>query len=144
MTTERKAAGRAERGDESIGKLSHDLYDEVSTLVERQIALARREALDALRVAAPGVGLVAVGAVAAQTGLFCLGLAAVEGLSRAMPRGAAATLVGLGLVGTGAAAAAGGVARLRGVSGAMPRTRETLAEGATETARAASQALGRG
>ncbi len=114
--------------DKPIGELVRELYQDFTTMIDRQIALAKHEAAAAVRSAGQGAAVLAVGGIVGLVGFVYLMLAAVFALSRVMPGWAAALLVGGILTVIGAVAAAGGVRRLRVLTRPLPGTRETLRE----------------
>jgi uncharacterized membrane protein YqjE len=116
--------------DRSIGELLREVYQDATTMVERQIALAKVEARNAVVAVGRGVAIVAAGALVGLVGFIYLMLAVVYGLSRVMPDWAAAGLVGLVLAAVGGIAIWLGAKRLKALAQPLPETRETLREDA--------------
>jgi uncharacterized membrane protein YqjE len=129
MKPEHRMPGRHDT-DKPIGELLRELYQDVSMMIDRQIALAKHEASAAANAAGKGVAVIAAGALVGLVGFIYLMLAAIYALSRVMPDWAAALVVGLVLAGIGAACAMAGVKKLRAVTQPLPETRETLKEDA--------------
>jgi hypothetical protein len=116
--------------DRSIGELLREVYEDATTMVERQIALAKVEARNAAVSVGKGVAILAAGALVGLVGFIYLMLALVYGLSRVMPDWAAAGLVGLVLAAAGGVAIWLGADRLKALTQPLPETRETLREDA--------------
>jgi hypothetical protein len=136
-----------EPDDRSIGELLRDLYQDTMTMVDRQIALAKREAVTAAQAVGRGVAIIGAGALVGLVGFIYLMLALVYGLSRVMPDWAAAGLVGLVLAIAGGVAVALGARRLKALSEPLPETRETLREDvqfARQEARELKERISRG
>lgn len=136
-------ASKAPEGpDRPIGELLGELYRDFSTMVDRQIALARHEAATAAQSAGRGIAILAAGGVVGLVGLIYLMLAVVYALGRVMPEWAAALLVGAVLAIGGGVAVASGLERLRALTRPLSETRETLRED-REWARERARELGR-
>ena len=98
----------------SLGDLFSDLSRDISILIRDEIALARAEMSTKLSHAVRHVGMLALGAVVALTGLFTLAASLVLLLVRAgMPAAGAALLVGVALLAVGAVIALKSVKALR-------------------------------
>ncbi len=121
-------SGQDTPAERSIADLLRDLYQEIATMIDRQVALAKAEAASTAETAGRGVAVVAAGGVVAMVGFIYLMLAIVFALSRVMPGWAAALVVGAVLAAIGGAAAMAGIRRLRALRQPMPETRETLRE----------------
>ena len=92
-------AGGRER---PIGDLLSDLASQVSTLVRREIELARTEIASSLMQVGRGAGLTGLGGVLVHAGLLALLAAVVLGLVQAgIDPWLAASIVGLLVIGVG-------------------------------------------
>ena len=83
-----------DRSGESIPHLIKDLATDVSTLVGKEIQLAKSEAREAAADVKTAVGAIATGAVMAMAGLVILLMSAVYGLSNVVAPWLAALIVG--------------------------------------------------
>ncbi len=119
---------RRDLQEKSIPELIGALFREVSTLIDRQMALVRLEAWGAAAEAGRATAVVTVGGILAVVGLVYLALAAVALLARAMPDWAAAGLVGLALAVVGAIVLNAGLGTLRSIRVAPRVTVERLKE----------------
>ncbi len=117
-----------EKPEKSIAELTSELYRQIGTMIDRQIALARQEASAAVRSAGRGAATLAVGGVLAQAAVVCLALAAVYRLREQMPPWAAASLVGASLGSLGVVAGAVGFGQLRRATGRLPEVQRQLRE----------------
>jgi hypothetical protein len=79
--------------DQSIGELVKDLATETSTLVRREIDLAKAEMTDRGKRAGKGVGMLAAGAVVALLAFGALTAGLIAALDLAMPTWLAALIV---------------------------------------------------
>lgn len=94
-TTPPPRAGNGHSASEaSIGVLLRELAHEVPSLVTKEIALAKSEARESMRVTRAGVTAVATGGAVAMAGLIVLMFAAVYALSEVIIPWAAALIVG--------------------------------------------------
>ncbi len=87
-------SGRRDRRAESIPELIKDLATDLSTLLNKEIQLAKSEAREAASDVQKAVGAIATGAVLAMAGLVVLLMSAVYGLSNIMELWLAALIVG--------------------------------------------------
>jgi hypothetical protein len=79
--------------DQSIGELVKDLAGETSTLVRREIDLAKAEMTERAKLAGKGAATLAAGAVAALLALGALTACLIAALDLAMPTWLAALIV---------------------------------------------------
>ncbi len=100
------AAGR-EQGSDSISDLVRNLATDLSTLLRKEVALAKSEVGESVSEAKTAVGALATGGAIAMAGLVVLLMSAVYGLSNvvapwlaALIVGAAALLAGYVMVGS--------------------------------------------
>lgn len=99
-------AASREHGAESIADLIRNLATDLSTLLGKEIQLAKSEVGESVSEAKAALGAIATGAGIAMAGLVVLLLSAVYGLSNivdpwlaALIVGAAALLIGFAMVG---------------------------------------------
>ena len=116
------------QGDLSLGDLLKQLGADTGRLIREEIALARKEAKDALQQLMTATMLVAAGAVLSLLALGTLTAAAVLALGENMGYDTAALLVGLILTAIAAGAMVWGVRRLRTVPVKPEKTLESLEE----------------
>lgn len=116
------------QGDVSLGDLLKQLGADTGKLIREEIALARKEAKDALQQLTTATMLVAAGAVLSLLALGTLTAAAVLALGETMGYDTAALLVGLILTAIAAGAMVWGVRRLRTVPVKPEKTLESLEE----------------
>lgn len=114
--------------EKSVLWLISTLFREISTLLDRQIALSKLEASSAAEEAARALGVVTAGGIVAVVGFIYLALALVSLLARVIPEWAAAGAVGPALTAIGAAALGSGLTALRSLRAAPRVTAETLKE----------------
>jgi hypothetical protein len=79
--------------DQSIGELVKDLAGETSTLVRREIDLAKAEMTERAKLAGKGAATLAAGAIAALLALGALTACLIAALDLAMPTWLAALVV---------------------------------------------------
>jgi hypothetical protein len=79
--------------DQSIGELVKDLAGETSTLVRREIDLAKAEMTERAKLAGKGAATLAAGAIAALLALGALTACLIAALDLAMPTWLAALIV---------------------------------------------------
>jgi Putative Actinobacterial Holin-X, holin superfamily III len=84
---------RPELRDQSIGELVKDLAGETSTLVRREIDLAKAEMTERAKLAGKGAATLAAGAIAALLALGALTACLIAALDLAMPTWLAALIV---------------------------------------------------
>lgn len=85
---------RRERGGESITDLVRNLATDLSTLLGKEIELAKSEVRESVSEVQTAVGAIATGTAIATAGLVILLLSAVYGLSNVMDPWLAALIVG--------------------------------------------------
>lgn len=81
--------------DSSVGVLLRELAHEVPSLLTKEIALAKSEARETMRVTKAGVAAVATGGAVAMAGLIVLMFAAVYALAEVMALWLSALIVGV-------------------------------------------------
>lgn len=116
-----------EAPDRSIGELVAEAAGEVSTLVRKELELAKAELKEDVAAVGKGAGAFGAAAFAGYLALLFLSLAAMFGLATVLPTWAAALVVaGCYLVAAGVAALVGkaSFARMTG----LPRTTRTIKE----------------
>ncbi|APX93908.1 hypothetical protein BWR19_13710 [Halomonas sp. 1513] len=98
MNQEHKTAHGApasrNNGTESIADLIRNLSTDVSTLVGKEISLAKSEARESVSEVKKAVGAIATGAAIAMAGIVVLLISAVHGLSNVLDPWLAALIVG--------------------------------------------------
>ncbi|MFZ1754356.1 MAG: phage holin family protein [Caldilineaceae bacterium] len=110
----------------SLGTLFAQLTEDFSTLVRKEVELARTETMEtASQVARSAVSMVA-GGVIAYAGLLILLLAAAFGLANVVPLWLSALIIGLITIGVGALMIVGGRNALANISLVPEKTVETL------------------
>jgi hypothetical protein len=108
------------------GELVKQLSEQVSVLVRDELKLARLEVARKGKQAGLGAGLFGASGMGAVYGIGCLLVAAILGISRAVPGWLAALIVGVAVLAISAAAALAGKGRLRK---AVPPVPQQAAEG---------------
>jgi hypothetical protein len=111
-----------------VGDLVKQLADQTSTLVHREIDLAKAEVTEKAREAGKGAGLLAGGAAVGLLGAGALVAFLVLLLDDAVADWLAALIVGVLLVALAAALALAGRNRLRRATPPAPQTVETVKE----------------
>jgi type IV secretory pathway TrbD component len=114
--------------ERSIGELVGDLSQQTSTLVRKEIQLARAELQEKGKVAGKGVGLLAGGAVAGVLALGALTAALIALLDKAMATWVAALIVMALWAIVAAALARAGQSALKRATPPAPQTVETVKE----------------
>ena len=95
QTTPRPQTGDGHASaDAPVGVLLRELAHEVPSLLTKEIALAKSEARETMRVTRAGVAAVATGGAVAMAGLIVLMFSAVYGLATVMELWLAALIVG--------------------------------------------------
>jgi hypothetical protein len=120
--------GDAPRQDKSLTALLSDLASETTTLVRKEVELAKAEMSQKVGEAVTGVVALAGGALVAFAGLIYLLLAAVYGLTRVIPDWAAALAVGGGVLIVGLIMVLLGKSKLSAANLQPKRTLDTLQE----------------
>jgi protein-S-isoprenylcysteine O-methyltransferase Ste14 len=114
--------------EQPLGDLVKQLADQTSTLVRREIDLAKAETTQHAREAGKGAGLMGAGAVVGLLGAGTLVAFVVLALNHVIPDWLAALIVGVVLVALAAALVAAGRKRMRRATPAAPQTVETVKE----------------
>ena len=112
----------------SIGDLFSHLSQQMSTLVQQEVQLAKVEMSQKTQKAAKDVTILAVGAVTAYVGVLALVAMLILALAEVMAAWLAALLVGLVFVGIGAALVVSGINKLKALNPKPERTIETMKE----------------
>lgn len=111
-----------------LGELFGDLADEMKTLIQQEVALARVEMKEAGRQATRGASFTAIGGAVAYAGLLVVLVAAGLLLATLMPAWLGFLIVGALVLITGYAVLQTGLNRLRDTDYSFPRTAESLQE----------------
>jgi len=120
--------GAPPRPEKSLSGLLSDLASETTTLVRKEIELAKAEMSQKVGEAVTGAVALAGGALVAFAGLIYLLLAGVYGLTRVMPDWAAALVVGGAVLLVGLVMVLLGKRKLSASNLQPRRTLETLQE----------------
>src|SRR5215207_136232 len=116
-----------DHNERSLGDLFSDLTRETSTLLRREVQLAKAELTQSATEAMRGIGVLAAGGAAAYAGLLFVLLAVVFGLITAgLEPWLAALIVGLVVVATGAVLVLRAREALKPANLAPQQTVETL------------------
>jgi hypothetical protein len=119
------------RDERSLGDLFSDLSRETTTLVRKEVQLAKAELTQSATEAARGIGMLVAGGAVAYAGLFFLLLAIVFGLIEAgWDPWVSALVVGLVVVAIGAILVLRARESLKPANLAPQKTVETLKEDA--------------
>jgi hypothetical protein len=84
--------------ERSLGRLFSDLSADLSSLIRKEVLLARTETMEKVSTAARGAGAIGAGAMVAYAGFLCLMAAAVLGLATLMPLWLSALIVAVVLL----------------------------------------------
>jgi len=114
----------------SLGELLSDLTRELTTLLRREVELAKTEMTEKAVKTGRDVGFLAIGGAVAYAGFLVLLAALVVGLANAMPAWLAALIVGLVVAAIGAGLVFKGMAALKSENLAPTQTVATLKEDA--------------
>ncbi len=117
-----------QREEPSLGELFSRLASDTSTLVRKEVALARTELVQKATAAGRDAGMLGAGGAIAYAGFLALLAALIIGLGQIVPVWLAALIVGLAVVGVGALLIQRGLSALRQLSPAPEQTIETLKE----------------
>ena len=126
--------GHVNTTDLSVRELTVRLGEQLSRLVNEEIALAKAELLASARQAAVGSGLLTGAGVVGHTAWLVMAAAAVAGISVVLPVWAAALIVGGVLAAIAAVLAALGRSRLRRSSPPLQITTESVRKDLSELA----------
>ena len=121
-------AARSGRGGDSIPALLRAIATDASTLVRKEIELARQELAEGVRARAVGLALFGAAAVAGLFLVLFLGLAGAAALALVLPAWAAYALVAATFAVLAAGTALVGRRALRRTPLAARRTRRTIEE----------------
>jgi hypothetical protein len=129
--TEVAGAGRVDiRDDRSLGELFGDLSNDLSTLMRKEIELARIELKDEVKNAGRAGGMLGGTALAGYMALLLLSFAAAWALDEVMPTGWAFCIIGVIYAVVAAVLYMKGREELRKVNPVPEQTVETLKEDA--------------
>ncbi len=117
-----------DRDDRSIGELFAELSRETTTLVRKEVELAKAEMSQKASRIGKNVGFLAVGAIVAYTGLLAIIAAGIIVLGKVIPLWLSAALVGLVIAVVGLFLVLKGVNTLRREDPTPRETVETLKE----------------
>lgn len=116
-----------ETSTRSLGELAAEAAGEISTLVRKEMELARAELREDIAMAGRGAGAFGAAGFTAYLGVLFLSVAAMFGLGEAMPMWGAALVVGGVYALCAAVLAITGKAAFGRMTG-LPRTTKTLKE----------------
>ena len=121
------------RSNESrpLGDLFSDLATDMSTLVRQEVALAKLEVGQKVKVAGKNIGYLVVGGVIANAGLLAVIAAIIMLLAKVMPDWGASLLVGIVVAGIAWLLIGKALASLQHMEITPRETVETLKEDAT-------------
>ena len=114
----------------SIGEIIGDVTHDLTTLVRKELDLAKTELKSEATRAGKGAGILAGAGVGAHLALIFVSLAVVFVLDRVMPIDLAALLVGVVWAIVAAVLASTGRKQLKTVEPGLPTTTETIKEDA--------------
>lgn len=129
ITTPRSAwpqASATASGDVSLGELFSDLTTDLSTLVRKEIELAKTETIEKVSSAGRNVGMIVAGGLLAYAGLICVLIAIAIGLGNWIGYGLASLIVGVLVIILGFVLVQSGLAALKHMSVTPEKTIETL------------------
>jgi len=114
--------------ERSLGELFAELANETTTLVRKEIQLAKTEVTQKATSAGKDVGMIGAGGALAYAGLLTLIAALVLGLGELIPLWVSALIVGLVVVGIGYVLIQRGLTALKRIDPTPRETIETLKE----------------
>lgn len=123
-------SGQADVGDRSLGELLGDATRDLSTLVRKEMELAKVEIKEEVAKAGKAGGMLGGTAIAALMSLLLLSFAAAWGLAEVVPEGVAFLVVGVVYAAVAAFLYFKGRAELQHVNPVPEQTVETLKEDA--------------
>jgi len=126
-TAEKLTAKNGQQGRSTI-QLVRDIATDTSTLVRKEIELARQELTEVLKARLLGGAALAVGGAMAVFGLIYLGIAAGSALSIVLPRWLAWLIVGGAFLVLAGGAALIGLAKMKKPPIAPEETKRTVKE----------------
>jgi len=110
----------------TLGALFTSLTDDLTTLVRKEIDLARTETTEKVTRASRSVVMMVAGGMVAYTGLIALVIAIIVALSRLMPLWLSALIVGIVVIVIGAILIASGRSSLAQMTVVPEKTVETM------------------
>jgi len=117
-----------QREERSLGELFAELTRETSTLVRKEVELAKTELTDKATRAGKNVGFLAVGGAVAYAGVLAVVAGVILLLGQAIPLWVSALVVGLLVTGGGYFLVQKGLTALKHMDMVPHRTIETLKE----------------
>ncbi len=117
-----------QREERSLGELFSELSRETSTLVRKEVELAKTEITDKATKAGKNIGFLAVGGAVAYAGFLTLIAAVVMLIGLAIPWWLSALIVGVIVAGVGYALVQKGLSTLKAMDFKPQETIETLKE----------------
>lgn len=120
--------GRDSKDDRSLGELFSELAQDTSTLVRKEVQLAKTEMSQKASRVGKDVGFLAVGGAVAYAGLLAVLAGAIVLLGQVIPMWLSALLVGLVVAGVGYFLVRRGLDALKREDLAPRQTIETLKE----------------
>lgn len=117
-----------QREEPSLGELFSRLASDTSTLVRKEVDLARTEMVQKATAAGRDVGMLGAGGAIAYAGFLALLAALIAGLGQIIPVWLAALIVGVLVVGVGALLVQRGLSALKRINPVPEQTIETLKE----------------
>ncbi|HMQ33170.1 MAG TPA: phage holin family protein [Chloroflexaceae bacterium] len=117
-----------QREEPSLGELFSRLASDTSTLVRKEVDLARTEMVQKATAAGRDVGMLGAGGAIAYAGFLALLAAVIIGLGYLIPVWLSALIVGLLVVGVGALLIQRGLSALKRLNPVPEQTIETLKE----------------
>ncbi|MEX1215982.1 phage holin family protein [Saccharospirillum sp.] len=131
-------AAHREQGGHSISELIRDLATDLSTLLRKEIALAKSEVGESVSEAKTSIGALATGVATAMAGLVVLLMSAVYGLSNVVEPWLAALIVGAAALLVGYMMVASAKKKMSAQSIVPDRTMDSMKKD-TETVKRATQ-----
>jgi uncharacterized membrane protein YqjE len=128
-TTPTQTPGIPPGQDPTLGRLVHDLTQQVPELIRSEMRLAQAELTEKGKRAGIGIGMFSVAGLLAFFAIGCLATTAILALAHALPDWLSALVVALALL---AAAAVSGLMGKKKVAAATPPTPERAVEGLKE------------
>lgn len=117
-----------QREEPSLGELFSRLASDTSTLVRKEVDLARTEMVQKATAAGRDVGMLGAGGAVAYAGFLALLAALIIGLGYLIPVWLSALIVGVLVVGVGALLIQRGLSALKRLNPVPEQTIETLKE----------------
>lgn len=116
--------------ERSLGELFSELAEDMTTLVRKEVQLARTETMEKISTATRSIVMMVVGGLLAYAGLVALVIAAAIALGALMPYWLSSLIVGLVVIAVGAGILMAGRSSLTSMNPVPEKTIETLKEDA--------------